>query len=342
MVEVSVVIPIYNTEKSLKKCLDSLRMQKFKNVEFILVDDGSNDSSLKICNEYSSIDDRFIVLHKNNGGSVSARNAGINIANGEFIVFIDSDDYVDDTYIYELYKLITTNKTDIVVKNFINEDGSTLKPYHLKFNTGKYDGEEKCKILDGILATNIQGDKTIYSALWGKMYAISLIKDNYLKINPAIREGEDLLLLALCCTSANSIYIDNSNSSKYHYVQNSGQVTKNYDSNYESRVRILFDNLIALNKEVYFMNFEKQFEKLVVFYTCKGFENIFFRKSNLKFSEKIKRVRILCLMANGYTEVKYDSHERFLFRVKRIIIKNKMVYTIYILYSIYSFFRNKP
>ena len=103
---VSVVVPIYRVEKYLRKCVDSLLQQTYKNIEIILVDDGSPDACPEICDELKKTDDRIVVIHKKNGGLSDARNAGIQIANGTYITFIDSDDYVGIHYIETLVKAI--------------------------------------------------------------------------------------------------------------------------------------------------------------------------------------------------------------------------------------------
>lgn len=112
---ISVIIPIYNVEKYLKKCIDSIVYQTYEKLEIILVDDGSTDSSGEICNEYEKKDNRIIVFHKENGGLADARNYGIKRANGEYITFVDSDDFVEKNYVEELYRLIDAYKTKIAI-----------------------------------------------------------------------------------------------------------------------------------------------------------------------------------------------------------------------------------
>lgn len=116
MDKISVIIPVYNTEKYLKRCLDSIINQTFKNLEIIIVDDGSTDSSPQICDNYAESDDRIRVIHKTNGGLSSARNAGIDIATGIYISFIDSDDYIDIKYFEILYSNIISSRRNCVGK----------------------------------------------------------------------------------------------------------------------------------------------------------------------------------------------------------------------------------
>lgn len=110
---VTIVLPIYNVEKYLKKCIDSVLSQTYKNIEIILVDDGSTDNSSQICDEYKLIDKRIKVIHKENGGLSSARNVGIDNSNGEFVALIDSDDFISNNFISELLNLLIQYDADI-------------------------------------------------------------------------------------------------------------------------------------------------------------------------------------------------------------------------------------
>lgn len=112
---VSIIVPVYNVEKYLCNCIDSLLAQTFSDFEIILIDDGSKDSSGEICDRYSNIDERVITVHKENGGVSSARNKGIELAKGEYIIFVDSDDTVHPEYVSTLYKEITEGDYNLVI-----------------------------------------------------------------------------------------------------------------------------------------------------------------------------------------------------------------------------------
>ena len=116
---ISVVVPVYNVEKYLKYSIESIINQTYKNLEIILVDDGSTDSSSIICDEYSKKDSRIKVIHKENGGLADARNVGISNANGMYIGFLDSDDYIHPTFFEKLYNLLKNNNADISECEFI-------------------------------------------------------------------------------------------------------------------------------------------------------------------------------------------------------------------------------
>lgn len=116
---ISIIIPVYNVEQYLHRCVDSVLNQTYKNLEIILVNDGSPDNCPFICDEYAKKDKRIIVVHKENGGLSSARNAGLEIVQGEYISFIDSDDWIHENYIEILYKNLHEKKADISICNFL-------------------------------------------------------------------------------------------------------------------------------------------------------------------------------------------------------------------------------
>ena len=115
MERISVIIPVYNTEEYLAQCLDSVIGQSYSNIEVILVDDGSSDTSGRICDDYSWKDSRVRVVHQKNGGVSRARNAGIDLANGEFISFIDADDTIRSNHFHALYSLLEQSNSDISI-----------------------------------------------------------------------------------------------------------------------------------------------------------------------------------------------------------------------------------
>ena len=116
---ISIIIPVYNSDKYLKRCINSILKQTFIDLEIILVDDGSTDNSLKICEAYQKQDDRIRVIHKENGGSTSARKAGVQIARGEYIAFVDSDDWIEEIFFERLYDEAKIHKTDIVASGCV-------------------------------------------------------------------------------------------------------------------------------------------------------------------------------------------------------------------------------
>lgn len=139
---ITIIVPIYEAEKYLNKCIESLVNQTYTNIEIILVNDGSPDSCSSICEKWKRIDDRIVVLNKENGGQSDARNAGMKIAKGEYFIFVDSDDYVSKDYVGYLFDILETNKADIAVgkmEKFLEDSSLEIKQndreYILIFNS---------------------------------------------------------------------------------------------------------------------------------------------------------------------------------------------------------------
>ncbi|UJF15261.1 glycosyltransferase [Jeotgalibaca sp. MA1X17-3] len=121
MIKVSIIVPVYNVEKYLKKSIESLMNQTLKDIEIILVNDGSTDNSLFICKQYEKKDFRIKVIDKNNGGVSSARNIGIELASGQYIGFIDPDDWIEPEMYEKMYSKIEKTKSDVCICNYIKE-----------------------------------------------------------------------------------------------------------------------------------------------------------------------------------------------------------------------------
>ncbi len=166
---ISIIIPIYQVEKYLVRCLESIINQTYENIEIILVDDGSKDNCPQICDEYMKKDKRIKVIHKKNGGLSDARNKGLETIKGSYVTFVDSDDYVEKDYIEYLYKLIKKYKTNLSVcaSRAIYESGTiisqeTYEEYKLT----------KVKLLEKMLY-----QENINVSTWGKLYASKLFND---------------------------------------------------------------------------------------------------------------------------------------------------------------------
>lgn len=210
---ISIIIPIYNTGKYLKKCLDSIVNQSYRNLEIILINDGSTDNSLNICNEYKKKDNRIKVLNKKNEGVSSARNDGIELSTGKYIVFIDPDDYVSNKHIEMLYDCIINNNVDLVISNGIDvlEDGTILKN---KITNNFFMTKEQC--LKELLI-----DKKFNNVCWGNIYKKEILRK--CKFNCNYRIAEDLDFLYKYIKNLNSAYFLGENT--YYWLKREGSAT---------------------------------------------------------------------------------------------------------------------
>lgn len=176
---ISVIVPVYNVEKYLEACLDSIRKQTYCDLEIILIDDGSIDKSGEICDMYCKKDSRIKVIHKSNGGLGSARNKGIDIATGEYICFIDSDDTIDMSMLYELQNVLTEENADMIKCNFYQNEEDKNK------DTGKITVYTSQKACQNFLYDEFTLKKHMKSTMTDALYKTKLFKQ--------VRFREDVL-----------------------------------------------------------------------------------------------------------------------------------------------------
>ena len=213
---ISVIVPIYNVEKYLKRCIDSIITQTYKNLEIILVDDGSQDNCGNICDSYSAKDTRIKVIHKVNGGLSDARNAGIDVATGQYIAFVDSDDYVASNMYEILLDTIIKNNADLSICDFcsVSESGDITLKEPSVIEDGTYSGE---KLLENKLLTE---NYWHWVVAWNKLYKKSIF-DNIRFPVGKLHEDEFLIhkILMRCkivaCVSNKLVY----------YVQRDSSIT---------------------------------------------------------------------------------------------------------------------
>ncbi len=165
---ITVVVPVYNVEDYLERCFNSIVLQSYRNLEIIIVDDGSTDNSGDICDKLGATDSRVTVIHKKNGGLSDARNAGIDIAKGVYISFVDSDDYIDYRMIENLHKSLVRNDSDISTCAFMPFCGSNGSSIEVG-----YEFTEKTFNREGALE-EMMYQKSISNSAWGKLYKLSL------------------------------------------------------------------------------------------------------------------------------------------------------------------------
>ena len=228
--KLSIVVPVYKVEKYLQDCVDSILNQDFKDFELILVDDGSPDSCPKICDEYAKKDARVKVIHKQNGGLSSARNAGMDVAKGEYISFIDSDDYIAQDMYQRVFSIINKEHADIVIYGRIYVYSEKKQVIKQKQNVYKImNAAESIALMN----TSILGYYDV--AAWDKVYKRSLFKN--IKY-PVGKSSEDWYTTYKVLAKAHKIVYDSS--PLYYYRQRDGSITHtknsvNYDALYASK-----------------------------------------------------------------------------------------------------------
>ena len=213
---ISIIIPCFNAEKTLEKCLESVVQQSYANLEIIIIDDGSTDETSLIYNKFQSNDERILVLKQQNSGVSKARNTGVKAATGDYICFVDSDDWAELNYCSELYSLLVGENADIsiVEASYEDENGNVL--------CSKPISDEK--IFDGNRAlVLLLEDQEIQSHPWGKLFKADLLKNVHFPEN--LKCFEDYSTLFKIFNKA--VKVVKSNEKLYHYIQREDSLSHN-------------------------------------------------------------------------------------------------------------------
>lgn len=220
--KVSIIVPVYNVADYLNECLESLVNQKYNNIEILLIDDGSSDNSLVLCNKWAKRDSRIQVFHKKNGGLSDARNYGIDRAKGKYIAFVDSDDYVTEDYISSMYNNIIKYSVKISACGFAHlYNNGTIKEINFSNIEMMYSENEAQKYLNIIGYFNVSA--------CNKLFLASLFEEIRFPIG---KKSEDWFIMYKIIEKAKSIYY--SSEIKYIYRQRSGSITKSSKANIEA------------------------------------------------------------------------------------------------------------
>lgn len=229
--KVSVIVPIYNMEKYLKKSLSSLKEQTLKNIEFICVNDGSKDKSLEIMNSFAQSDKRFKIINQPNSGAGKARNNGLKLAAGEYIAFLDPDDWIDNTTYEKLYEQAKRQDCDLLVFNYknVDEKGKTLSSVRFKDNfKGIFDlNSEKCFNWRNVKEKVFGG---FFYASWNKIYRKDFITNNKIHFTNCSLSEDNAFVFASTLMAKKIGYNDDV---YYNYLsRNNSAVHKITDKNF--------------------------------------------------------------------------------------------------------------
>lgn len=255
--KVSIIVPVYNIPtECLRKCLESAVKQSLKEIEIILVDDGSTDISGIICDEYASKDSRIKVIHKTNEGLAAARNTGFEMSTGEWVTFLDSDDWIDPHTCEDIYILGEKNCVDLVLFGTVQEFGHYSKPFKYKFENGKIFEKSECQMLQCEIL-DFSGN---IATAWAKFFKRSFLKKNGLLHNSLLRQGSEGIEFNIrVFEKVERVYF--TSKVYYHYVFNPNSISAKHDERNHFFVIGCFEeiekqihnskNRIALQKRLY-------------------------------------------------------------------------------------------
>lgn len=268
MAEISIVVPVYKVERYLQRCVESLLSQTFGDIEIILVDDGSPDQCPAMCDQFAEKDSRIRVIHKENGGLSSARNAGIEAAQGKYIGFVDSDDDVADNMYERMHEIIERENVDFVMSDYIRilDNGEKFLKT-LAIPGGRYSRDA---IKKEIFPQLIMGENLEYGPLlsvWHCMYRTEFLQRNGLLFDEEVKWSEDNIFSALAGYCADSFYYLKGEG-LYHYYQNEGTISTSYRPGAWNVYCTMNQHLHQFFDNVTDYDFQRQLKLHMIFYAC--------------------------------------------------------------------------
>lgn len=235
---VSVIVPIYNVLEYLEKCISSICCQSYPYLQIILVDDGSTDGSSEICDVYKAKDHRVQVIHKQNGGLVSARKAGLKAARGNYICYVDGDDWIEPDMIGNLYAGMRQTTVGLVISNHFCDANDHNWKVEGKYKSGIYNTED---LIPTMLYTGVFYEFGIGQFVWAKLFRKDILWDIQMQVDDRITCGEDVAVTYPYILHVQKVcFLEYAG---YHYLQRMGSMTGCYDADEQIKNRILLEYL---------------------------------------------------------------------------------------------------
>lgn len=337
--EVSIIVPVYNAEMYLSRCIESIIGQTYKNIELILIDDGSADRSGNICDEFAHRDNRIIVVHKRNAGVSAARNDGIKLSRGRYLQFVDSDDYIDGKMTAILIDRALRNDSDIVICGFNTIDYKTgeLMPFAYSQTDLNLDVKEFLAIYYDLYLTRYLNTPC------NKLYEAGLVKDNEIYFEPDIDYGEDLIFNLEVFKRCSKFSIINSCLYNYALYHNNDSLTRKPRADMYEIQKMMFEEVVALYVDA--DGFSEEIKSLEQGYTrdlIKGVIQYYASYTILKdyksFEEKARTVWNDEVLQKCIINYQPNSAQE---RILVFFLQNNMYFSLYVYVQIKEVFRNR-
>lgn len=274
--KISVIVPVYNVERLLQRCIDSILAQTFTDFELLLIDDGSKDKSGEICDEYAAKDSRIRVFHKQNGGVSTARNLGINKAQGQWIYFVDSDDIVLQSTLDTFCSLINSDSELVMAGFYISDENNTVREQPKMFR------QCELSVLEALKEMYAPSDFCYQGYLWCKLFQRDVILQNHLRFDESISFNEDRLFIVeyLCCCEARVSY---TTKAVYEYIQRSNSAMSTLQKGYNKQFATDFDAYILMCRKISEYTKDKEIKKMALNGICDSYKAN--HKMMLKFNQ---------------------------------------------------------
>ncbi len=294
----SIIVPIYNVSKYIDTCVRSILAQTFTDFELILVDDGSTDGSSEICDEYAVRDDRIKVIHKKNGGVVSARKEGAKVASGKYAGYVDGDDWIEPHMYQSMVEYMEEYNCDMVMcdvdhesRNLPMSSGGT----RTDIAGGYYDRDKLEKeIFPKMIYSGEFFHFGIYPVVWNKLYRLDKLREHQMAVDESIKMGEDAACVYPYMYDANSMYFIK-NMSLYHYRRSENQMTATYDELRFERFKALYN--FFSNSSVASSPYASQLDYYYSYCIKNVISNELSRGNSASFGKKLHNIKNICSFA---------------------------------------------
>jgi Glycosyltransferases involved in cell wall biogenesis len=290
---ISIIVPVYNIERYLRQCIESICKQTYRELEIILVDDGSTDDSAYICDEYAKQDSRIKVLHKKNEGLVNARKDGLTLSSGQYIAYVDGDDWIEPEMYKHMYQIMVSQSVDIIMCGRYEDTGEVSKAVFHGVPEGRYGKEQLLhEIYPRMIVNQSFFEWGIFPSVWDKLFRRDCIEKFQLAVNEQIIMGEDAACTYPCIQNANSVYV--LHECLYHYRQTTSSITKNIQ-NYElerKQIQTLYQTVrhsFEQSLEIY--DFREQWKKYILFLMVPRADGLYRGYEKLDFLFPFSRVK---------------------------------------------------
>lgn len=308
-IKVSIIVPVFESEDRIRKCIMSILDQTYKSIELVLVDDGSLDSSGKICDEYSKLDSRVRVFHTKNYGVAHARNVGLKHATGDYIGFCDSDDYYNEKYVSELLSAAVSYTADITISGYSIENNGIK---NINLDSSRY-------ISKTILFKHFTLDTEIGGFLWNKLFKREVLIGIWLPENVQIME--DTIFLCKVLERVNKIYY--LAQPLYNYCDNEKSITNNWDKVYLKSGSIQYiESWYRILDEFELNYLQSEYIRVAIFETAINFKYYVSKEKQLKNKKLVK-----------YLNKNIKKHFNEFCKCKDVSFKNRLKYILKLILS---------
>lgn len=346
MIKASIIVPVYKCENFIQKCIDSVLTQSFKNFELILVLDGEDEPSGKICCKYAKADKRIKIISKKHEGVSVARNRGIDNAEGEWIFFLDSDDWIEENYIFKMVEMAENETTDIFICDYFAERNSSSKrESFFDFSERNFQNFEKGELVKSCLFSTLYTSSNASVNIgvpWAKVYKKVFLKKNNLNFVPGLKRMQDTIFNLYAFTLAEKIAYKNV--PLYHYSKNESSATNAYQSDFSQTAVAVYQEITNYamwteRRDMYDIAYTKMIPLILEVINLQFVP----KESNLSIWQKIKQINQL-LQTQPFLDSLKKYNKNYLSKNQKLavfLLRYKITIVVYLYVKVKRYVRSR-